>query len=290
MEFIFIQVDEKVRVAYPTELANVNSRNKPLSIINMNRTIANIIIDIIAAFLFLGMIATGYILRFPLPPGSNKTLSLWGFTRHQWGDVHFWISLGLLVVLVIHLVLHWNWIVTVIGKRCHLVKTAHPSLVRSGILSSGIVILAITLFAWTAQNSVKEIARPMRGKHFAHTAQVNESLDTPQVQTSIGQVSVAFWKDVYPIFENNCLPCHGPQKQLANFRVDHIEDFFGSNRRDPLILPNQSSISPLIAIVSGTKRDMPMANIHKLSEQDVALIKAWIDSGAEWTAKTDTKK
>jgi len=44
----------------------------------MNRTIANIIIDIIAAFLFLGMIATGYLLRFPLPPGSNKTLSLWG--------------------------------------------------------------------------------------------------------------------------------------------------------------------------------------------------------------------
>jgi hypothetical protein len=122
----------------------------------MNRTIANIIFDIIAAFLLLGMIATGYLLRFPLPPGSNKTLSLWGLTRHQWGDIHFWISLGLLVVLVIHLVLHWNWIVTVIGKRCHLVKTAHPSLVRTGILTGGTVILAIMLFAWTAQNSVTD--------------------------------------------------------------------------------------------------------------------------------------
>jgi hypothetical protein len=257
----------------------------------MNRTIANIIIDIIAAFLFLGMIATGYILRFPLPPGSNKTLSLWGFTRHQWGDVHFWISLGLLMVLVIHLVLHWNWIVTVIGKRCHLVKTAHPSLVRSGILSSGIVILAITLFAWTAQNSVKEIARPMRGKHLAHTGQINDSSATAPDQSSIDQEKVELWKDVYPIFENNCLPCHGPQKQLANFRVDCSEDFFGGNNgRDPLILPGQSSISPLIAIVSGTRKDMPMADMHKLSEHDVVLIKAWIDSGAEWTAKTDVKK
>ena len=44
----------------------------------MNRTIANIIIDIVAAFLFLGMIATGYLLRFPLPPGSNKRLKLMG--------------------------------------------------------------------------------------------------------------------------------------------------------------------------------------------------------------------
>jgi hypothetical protein len=177
----------------------------------MNRTIANIIIDIIAAFLFLGIIATGYLLRFPLPPGSNKTLSLWGYTRHQWGDVHFWISLGLLVVLAVHLVLHWNWIVTVIGKRCHLVKTAHPSLIRSGILTGGIVILTVTLFAWAAQNSVKETARPMRGKHFTHTSQVNESSATVQAQGSISQKSVEFWKDVYPIFENNCLPCHGPQ-------------------------------------------------------------------------------
>ena len=240
----------------------------------MNRTIANIIIDIIVAFLFLGMIATGYLLRFPLPPGSNKTLSLWGYTRHQWGDVHFWISLGLLMVLLVHLVLHWNWIVTVIGKRCHLVKSAHPSLVRSGILTGGLVILTITLFGWTAQNSVKEIAGPMRGRHFTHTPQVNESSATTPAQSSITQESLEFWKDIFPIFENNCLSCHGPQKQFADFRVDRKEDFFGNNGRDALILPKQSSTSPLIAIVSGTRKDMPMAAIHKLSEHDVALLKA----------------
>ncbi|MGZ8238979.1 MAG: DUF4405 domain-containing protein [Methylobacter sp.] len=256
----------------------------------MNRTIANIIIDIIAAFLFLGMIATGYLLRFPLPPGSNKTLSLWGFTRHQWGDIHFWISVGLLAALVIHLVLHWNWIVTVIGKRCHLVKTAHPSLVRSGILTTCIVTLAITLFAWTAQNSVTEIARPMRGKHWALNPQRNKFSAPAPAQSGLMQEQVVFKKDVYPVFENNCLPCHGPQKQLANFRVDRSKDFLGSNERSPLVVPGQSSISPLIAIVSGTKKDMPLADMHKLSGQDVELLKAWIDSGAEWTITTDTEK
>jgi len=55
----------------------------------MNRTIANVIIDLAAALLFVGMIATGYILRFPLPPGSNRVLSLWGLTRHQWGGIHY---------------------------------------------------------------------------------------------------------------------------------------------------------------------------------------------------------
>jgi mono/diheme cytochrome c family protein len=130
----------------------------------------------------------------------------------------------------------------------------------------------------------------MRGKHFTHTSQVNESSATAQAQGSISQKSVEFWKDVYPIFENNCLACHGPQKQLANFRVDRSEDFFGSNERPPLIMPKQSAISPLIAIVSGTKEDMPMADRHKLSEQDVALLKAWIDSGDGWPIKTDAKK
>jgi hypothetical protein len=43
---------------------------------------------------------------------------LWGFTRHEWGDIHYWIAIALLAVLSAHLVLHWNWIVGVIqGKR-----------------------------------------------------------------------------------------------------------------------------------------------------------------------------
>ena len=68
--------------------------NFPVNYLSMNRTITKIIVDSVAAFLFLDMIATGYLLRFPLPPGSNKTLSLLGFTRHQWGDIHFWIAWG----------------------------------------------------------------------------------------------------------------------------------------------------------------------------------------------------
>ena len=261
-----------------------------LPILDMNRTIANIIIDIIALILLLGMIATGYLLRYPLPPGSNKSLSLWGFTRHQWGDVHFWISLGLLLILVIHLVLHWNWIVTVIGKRCHFIKTEHPSLIRTGILSGGIVILMLALFAWAAQTSVIEIARPMRGNHFGHTHQANQSSETTQFPISINQTNVEFWKDIYPIFENNCLSCHGPQKQFANFRIDRREDFFGSNGRTPLILTKQSAISPLIAIVSGTRKDMSMAEIHKLSDQDILKLRKWIDLGAEWPLKMDAEK
>lgn len=54
----------------------------------MNRTVINLVIDLAAALLLIGMMATGYILRFPLPTGTNKMLLLWGLTRHQWGEIH----------------------------------------------------------------------------------------------------------------------------------------------------------------------------------------------------------
>jgi len=55
----------------------------------MNRTFINFITDALAALAMLGMIATGIILRFALPPGTSRSLALWGLTRHQWGDLHF---------------------------------------------------------------------------------------------------------------------------------------------------------------------------------------------------------
>ena len=61
----------------------------------MKRFLDNLFVDLLSAALMVGMAATGYILRFPLPPGTNKSLSLWGLTRHQWGAVHTWIGYGL---------------------------------------------------------------------------------------------------------------------------------------------------------------------------------------------------
>ncbi len=56
------------------------------------------------------MVGTGYILWFVLPPGTNRTHILWGLLRHQWGTLHFWISVMLLTVLAVHVALHWRWL------------------------------------------------------------------------------------------------------------------------------------------------------------------------------------
>jgi len=30
--------------------------------------------------------------------------------RHEWGEIHFYLGLSLLALILIHLILHWSWI------------------------------------------------------------------------------------------------------------------------------------------------------------------------------------
>lgn len=88
------------------------------------KTRLNFIIDALAFTAGIFLFSTGCILRFVLIPGSGgmhgaghgvhaserSVTLLWGLTRHQWGSIHFWIAIAFLVLLSLHIFLHWNWI------------------------------------------------------------------------------------------------------------------------------------------------------------------------------------
>ncbi len=247
----------------------------------MSRTVVNLIIDLFAGCLFLAMIATGYILHFPLPPRTNKTLMLWGMTRHTWGTVHFWISLGLLATLLVHVVLHWEWIVTVVGRRLHL--PSRLPLFRTGLAVVLVLALAGGLFAWIVHLNVNPIV--------AHSSDGRRREKEPPAdvgnQKSVGvegKAQFGFARDVHRILEKRCLSCHGPSRQLGGFRVDRRADFFDADRTSLVVIPGKSGESSLIDIVSGRQKNPRLAAIHKLSEDEVAVLKAWIDAGADWPA------
>jgi mono/diheme cytochrome c family protein len=253
----------------------------------MNRTFWNVLIDLAAASLFLAMLATGYILRFPLPPGTNKTATLWELTRHEWGAIHAWFSLALVGVIIVHLALHWQWIVSVIGKRLRLTSKAHPGLLRSGLIVASLLGLALALFAWEAQDSVKAITEVVPGVCPPEDLPESNAAHQP-IQPENGEPQFALWADVQAILTTKCLSCHGPNRQFGDFRVDQRDDFFRDDV--PLVVPGKSAESPLIGIVSGRRRDMKSAERHKLSEQELTQLKAWIDAGAAWPAKPGSEK
>jgi hypothetical protein len=250
----------------------------------LKRFFDNLLIDLIAAALMVGMVATGYILRFPLPPGSNKYLSLWGLTRHQWGEVHFWISLALFGVIFLHITLHWQWVVVSVRRKLSAAKAAPGSAWFSGLMTFLVLGAILALFAWAAHHGVEPLTEPREGVcpiPDSEGTKAAEGGSPPGVDTTGGSPTVAFWKDVYPILERSCVSCHGAKKQRGDFRADRREDFFGASGGTPLVVPDRSAESPLIAIVSG-KKDIPRPDVHRLPDEQVEILRAWIDAGAPW--------
>jgi hypothetical protein len=124
----------------------------------MKRSTLNFVIDALTFALFLFLTATGFVLRYALPAGSGRISGggqgygamarditvLWGLDRHQWGEIHFTISVFILILLSLHLVLHWRWILAVVRGKKREGSGARVALGAMGIL--GLLFLAISPF------------------------------------------------------------------------------------------------------------------------------------------------
>lgn len=87
------------------------------------------------------LVATGFILAWRLPPGSRggHGLSLLGWTRHQWGDLHAWTAWTVIALAAAHLALHAQWLWFIACRR------------RRVLLGAGLVLgvaLPIAALLW----------------------------------------------------------------------------------------------------------------------------------------------
>ena len=95
---------------------------------------------------------------------------------------------------------------------------------------------------------------------------------------------VDFAKDVRPIFAKSCASCHGVDKQKSGFRLDRKADALKGGDLGPAIVAGKSDKSPLIKYVSGADPQlaMPPDPKKRLTAAEVAILKVWIDQGANW--------
>jgi hypothetical protein len=96
--------------------------------------------------------------------------------------------------------------------------------------------------------------------------------------------SVDFARDIQPIFSTRCYECHGDKKQKSDFRLDdRAVAMHGGESGKPAILAGKSGESPLFQRV--TSKDFNEAMPPKgprLTAEQVAALKMWIDQGASW--------
>ena len=118
----------------------------------------------------LGMISTGILIKYALPPRTGDRLAIWGMGRHDWGDIHFWLSLGLLALLLLHVALHWSWVCTVAQKMFSHTNGA-PKPVRRwrrdlyGILTLAAFAALIGGFQWIAVANIREATKGEGERH-----------------------------------------------------------------------------------------------------------------------------
>jgi len=95
--------------------------------------------------------------------------------------------------------------------------------------------------------------------------------------------SVDFARDVQPIFIQNCIKCHGPEKQKGGLRLDLRSAALKGGDDGKVILPGQGHDSRLVHLIAGLDADnvMPPKG-ERLSAKQVGLLRAWIDQGANW--------
>jgi hypothetical protein len=116
------------------------------------------------------------------------------------------------------------------------------------------------------------------------------ALAAAEIQTnqlpSSANVEINFDRDIRPIFEMSCIRCHGPQKPRSHFRLDNrVAALKGGDENTNDIVPGDSSKSLLINYVARQVPDMEMPPVGKgepLTSQQVSLLRAWIDQGANW--------
>src|SRR5689334_3194637 len=101
---------------------------------------------------------------------------------------------------------------------------------------------------------------------------------------------IDFNRQILPILSENCFACHGPdeKQRKARLRLDTREGTFGKLRGGgSAVVPGKSAESELMARVTTeepTEVMPPPRTGKKLTAEQVAVLRQWIDQGAPWSS------
>ena len=79
----------------------------------MRRNALKYLTDAMLFVVFSAAAAVGVLLGFVIPRGRGGGKYFLGLHRHEWGDIHLWLSLAMIMLLVVHLWLNWSWVVKI---------------------------------------------------------------------------------------------------------------------------------------------------------------------------------
>lgn len=197
-------------------------------------------------------------LGFLLAYGSGEAGA--GVTRHMWGGIALTIGVSL----------------------CALVRPAWAQ-GRAPSLYPALLGCVLLLLLWVGHQGgslthggdylTRYLPSPLR-----HLSLFTEGKPATRVSPN------AFYaKYVDPIFDSNCVVCHGASKVKGGLRLDTYELLMEGGKHGAVVIPGNPQKSELIVRVTLSpdhKRFMPAEGKPPLKPEEIALLKAWVQQGA----------
>ena len=101
---------------------------------------------------------------------------------------------------------------------------------------------------------------------------------------AVEAAEIDFSRDIQPLLAKRCFACHGPDTQEVGLRFD--DQTAATRELDSglrAIVPGDPGASEMLARIRSTDPDLQMPpEGERLSGDEVAAIKAWIEAGATW--------
>ena len=108
---------------------------------------------------------------------------------------------------------------------------------------------------------------------------------------ALAETKVDFAKDIQPILEQNCVKCHGEEKQKGKLRLDSKDAAFKGGKEGPALTAGSADKSELFRRINLPKSDddfMPSEG-EPLTKAQIDAIREWINQGAVWPESAGTK-
>jgi hypothetical protein len=100
----------------------------------------------------------------------------------------------------------------------------------------------------------------------------------------VSQESISYKEDVVPIIEAKCIECHLPPKGegylKSGLSMESYESLMKGTIYGPVIVPGDSRHSTLNMVVEG-RLNASMRAPYPLTEEEIAILRRWVDQGAE---------
>ncbi|MEQ1751629.1 MAG: c-type cytochrome domain-containing protein, partial [Prosthecobacter sp.] len=186
-------------------------------------------------------------------------------------------------------------------KLVGLLKLKSLYLWQTGVTKVGVAQLKAKLtgthinLGWTAEDDAKPVAivaapaaaKPATAAPTAAAAPAAAQVAGGKLDAAIAAKAVVYQDVIAPIMKAKCVACHGEEKKKGKLQLHTFAAIMkGGGEGATTVIPKNSKESLMLVRSILPKDDdehMPPSDEPQLTQQDMALLKWWIESGASDT-------